>query len=522
MPRRAVAERSCSFRPERPLALVIGDSGRQVLAAVDQYAAAAGLIPGQPLADARVIAPSLLTAAHDPVRDARALRRLARWCALYYSPWAAPCSTAQGRGEGAGGGGGLLLDVTGCAHLFRPSGGAVDAAADEAALAADLLRRLEGLGFSARAGVASSIGAAWAVARFATTAAQPCCLVPPGGLRRCLAPLPPAALRLSPADCELMARFGLSTVGELLALPPAVLTPRFGPGAARRLAQALGTAAEPVSPLEPVTPHRAAQRFVEPLATGEALARALEALLAVLCRQLERDGLGARRLELTCARVDGSLLRLVRGTSRPGRAPGPLFRLFEEEIGDLDPGFGVEVVALSAPRSEPLAAEQLTLPAAGMAKSGGGGEHKIPGGLVDRLAARLGAAHVYRLRPRCSHIPERAQTRGSLMEETPGSRAEEGWQGLAPRPLRLLPRPEPIEAMALLPDHPPARFRWRRLLHQVVRAEGPERLTAEWWLSDARLAEEPARDYFRIEDRDGRRYWVYRAAGRWYLQGIFG
>jgi protein ImuB len=330
-------------------------------------------------------------------------------------------------------------------------------------------------------------------------------------------------LRLSPADCELMARFGLSTVGELLALPPAVLTPRFGPGVARRLAQALGTAAEPVSPLEPVAPHRAAQRFAEPLATGEAIARALEALLAVLCRQLEHDGLGARRLELACARIDGSLLRLARGTSRPYRAPGPLFRLFEEAIGDLDPGFGIEAVALSAPRSEPLAAEQLTLPVAGMVeRADGDGEHDAPSGLIDRLAARLGTAHVYRLRPRRSHIPERAQTRGSMMEDVSGGRKEADWHGLAPRPLRLLPRPEPIEAMALLPDQPPVRFRWRRLLHQVVRAEGPERLTAEWWLADARLAEDPARDYFRIEDRDGRRYWVYRAAGRWYLQGIFG
>lgn len=523
-PRQRPAQRSCDSRPERPLALVIGQGGRQVLVAVDGPAAVAGLAPGQALADARAIAPSLVTAAHEPVDDARVLRRLARWCALYYSPWAAPCSTAEGRGEAVGGGGGLLLDITGCAHLFHPPDtGDGEGRPGEAALAADLMQRLEGLGFTARVGIAPSVGAAWAVARFVTSAARPWCIVPPDGLRRSLAPLPPAALRLSPADCELMARFGLATVGALFALPSSVLTPRFGPDVTRRLAQALGEATEPVSPLEPVAPQRATQRFAEPLVTGEAIAHSLQALLAVLCRQLEQGGLGARRLMLTCARVDGSLLRLTRGTSRPSRAPKPLFRLFEEAIGELDPGFGVEVVALSALRCEPLAAEQLPLPVGDTARGAGSdGEDSIPSGLVDRLATRLGAAHVYRLRPRQSHIPERAQIRAMLMEERPRNREEKTWNGRAPRPLRLLPRPEPIEAMALLPDHPPVRFRWRRLLHQVVRAEGPERLTAEWWLTDKRLGEAPARDYFRIEDRDGRRYWVYRAEGRWYLQGIFG
>jgi protein ImuB len=503
--------------------LVTGQGGRQVLAAVDALAAEVGLAPVQALADARAIAPSLVTAAHEPADDARALRRLARWCALYYSPWAAPCATAEGRGEGTGGAGGLLLDITGCAHLFRSPDAASDEADDEAALAADLLRRLEGLGFTARIGIAPNLGAAWAVARFATSVARPRCIVMPGELRRCLTPLPPAALRLLPIDCELMARFGLATIGQLLALPRSVLTPRFGPAAARRLAQALGEAAEPVSPLEPVAPQRTTQRFAEPITTGEAIAHSLEALLAVLCRQLERDGLGARRLVLSCARVDGGLLRLARGTSRPSRAPGPLFRLFEEGIGELDPGFGIEVVALAAPRCEPLLAEQLALPVGDGARGAvDDNDSTIPSGLVDRLAARLGATQVYRLRPRQSHIPERAQSRAPLMEEGPGGRDAEAWDSRAPRPLRLLPRPEPIEAMALLPDHPPVRFRWRRLLHQVVRAEGPERLTAEWWHTNERLGEAPTRDYFRIEDRDGRRYWVYRAEGRWYLQGVFG
>jgi protein ImuB len=114
------------------------------------------------------------------------------------------------------------------------------------------------------------------------------------------------------------------------------------------------------------------------------------------------------------------------------------------------------------------------------------------------------------------------------------ARAELGWEAwrrfrieadLSPRPLRLLSRPEPIEdVFALVPDGPPVRFRWRRALHEVVASEGPERIEGAWWSEDGG----PTRDYFRVEDKAGLRFWLFRAglyrdkaAPRWFLHGMY-
>ncbi|HSR71354.1 MAG TPA: DNA polymerase Y family protein, partial [Kiloniellales bacterium] len=232
-----------------PLVLVDSVGGRLELAAVDGAAAAEGLVPGLPLADARALVPGLRSAAHDPAGDARALVRLAEWCGRY-TPWCAPDAS----GCEAGGGAGLLLDVTGCAHLFGP-----DETAGEAALLTDLAARLGRLGLSARGALAATPGAAWALARFGRAA-----VLPAGAdLRAALAPLPPAALRLPPATCALSERLGLREIGALFDLPPASLAPRFGPLVARRLAQALGAEAEPIAPLRPVAPHRVRHVFAE-------------------------------------------------------------------------------------------------------------------------------------------------------------------------------------------------------------------------------------------------------------------
>lgn len=513
------ARRSRRDARDRPLALVARERGRLVLAAVNAAAAGEGLAPGLPLADARALLPSLITAPHDPAGDGAALARLADWCGRY-TPWSAPCSTSEGSGFGPGGAGGLLLDVSGCCHLFarrQADGGSGEEADDgEATLLEDLVTRLRRLGFSARAGLADTPGAAWALARFAGGRGRPWAVAPPGGSRAALEPLPPAALRLPEAAVELMARFGLYRVAALLALPPAVLTPRFGPQAARRIAQALGEAAEPISPRRPVPAQLVRRPFAEPIAEPESLACALEGLVAELCRSLEAGLLGARRLELTCYRVDGTLERLALGTSRPSRDSQHLRRLFAGQLERIDPGFGIEVMTLAAPLTEPLSALQLVLADSPAAARGVIAE--VPA-LIDRLGARLGPERIRRPVPRDSRIPERAVA----YPEAPSAAGPRfsGQRRCGLRPLRLLPRAEPIEAIALLPDHPPARFRWRRLLHHVVRAEGPERLAPEWWLPVPALAEQAPRDYFRVEDRDGHRYWLYRADGRWYLQGLF-
>ena len=480
------------------------EAGRLALAAVDGAAAAAGLVPGQPLADARAQLPGLETAEWQPAEEARALARLAEWCGRY-TPWCALDQADGGAGGGPGGGAGLLLDVTGCAHLF---GG-------EEALLADLVTRLGRQGFTARAALAGTPGAAWAVARFAALDRRPWRVVPPDGLRAALAPLPPAALRLPPAAGELLARLGLRRIGDLTGLPPALLEPRFGPELAGRLRQALGRAPEVLSPLTPVPPCLARQIFAEPILTTEAIARSLQLLTGELGGLLEAAQLGARRLELYLYRVDGTLRRLTLGTSRPSRDPAHLARLFGSQLERIDPGFGIEVMTLAAAATEPLTALQLVL---GPMGGGGVGPGETDGelaGLVDRLEARLGPGSVFRQVPVASHLPERAVRRAPPLGAAPAA----PWRRDQPRPLRLLAHPEAIEAVALLPDQPPACFHWRRVLHRVVRAEGPERIAPEWWRDHSAAA--AARDYFRVEDEDGRRYWLYRAAGRWFLHGLF-
>jgi len=514
------------------LVLVDRERGRLRLAAVDAAAERGGLAPGLPLADARARVPELETAAHDPVGDARALAGLAAWCDRY-TPWVA----VDGSGVAGcdwGGAAGLLLDVTGSCHFF----GALEPEAENALLA-DLVTRLARRGLSARAALAETPGAAWALARFADLPpARPWMVVPPGGVRAALAPLPPAALRLTLEAAELLERLGLRRLEALFELPPAALNPRVGPGVARRLAQALGTEPEPISPRRPAPAHFVRRVFAEPIVAPDDIARALERLLGALCRDLEAVGCGARRLELTGHRVDGGACRLRLGTSRPNRDPAHLARLFAPRLERFDPGFGIEVMTLAATATQELSALQLALATADGEVAGEVAGEAAPresrgnadpelAELIDRLNNRLGPDRVARPAPRASHVPERAVAPAPALRETSAAwgALEQGTVFGAttlPRPLRLLPRPEPVEAVALLPDHPPARFRWRRLGHEVTRAEGPERIEPEWWHPRSGLAEEPARDYFRVEVTDGRRYWLYRADGRWFLHGIFG
>lgn len=482
-----------------------------MLAAVNGLAERRGLAPGLPLAEARALVPGLVTVPHEPAVDARALAALAGWCARY-TPWTAPDSEHDEGGPFSGGAG-VLLDVTGCAHLF---GG-------EAALLADLQARLTGFGYAARAALADTLGCAWAMARHGTSEDHPCVVVTPGQQRAALAPLPPQALRLLPKTVELMDRLGLRRVGDLYPLSAAAMTPRFGALAVRRLAQALGQEAEALSPQAPPAAWLSRRLFAEPVSDPEDIGRAVTLLLECLCRELARAGRGARQLELTAYRSDGSLQRLALGTSRPSRDAKHLRRLFTEKLPRLDPGFGIEVMTLGATLTAALATQQMEL----RREDGtvGEGAKDIPE-LVDRIDSRLGSGAVRAPRLRESHVPERAFALAPAGSDgKDDARANDDWQRTPHpklRPLRLLAHPEPVEALSLLPDYPPAQFRWRRVLHQVVRAEGPERLLGEWWQDDEQESDAPPRDYFRVEDADGRRYWLYRAAGNWYLHGLFG
>lgn len=464
------------------------------MVAVDAAAARAGLAPGLTLADARAREPALIACEADPEGAAAALQRLAEWCG-HYTPWTA----AEGEDN-------IWLDITGCVPLF----------ASEAALAEDLLARLRHRRIACRAAIADTPGAAWALARYGAMPETGALIVPPGGARAALAELPVAALRLAPEIAQDLRRLGLRRIGSLYGLPRAPLAPRFGEFVARRLDQALGLAAEPISPRQPPEPRLERRSFAEPILAPEDLQRGTRLLLERLCKRLDREGLGARRLELRCYRVDCRVERAAIGTSRPSRDPAHLMRLFAGRIETIAPDLGIEIMALAALETEPLAAEQLDFDRAAA--------RDPAASLIDRLANRLGSAEVQRLVPVASHVPERAQRRVSALTPPPAFGA---WPAGRKRPIRLLEHPDPIEVVAPVPDDPPLSFRWHRVVHRVRHAEGPERIAPEWWRRPDTGPDE-TRDYYRVEDEAGRRFWLYRCGlynaptpPRWFLHGFF-
>jgi len=472
-----------------------------VLTAVDDVAARLGLAAGLALTQARAMHPALDVVPEDANADAQLLDHIADWC-LRYTPLVA-CDAPDG----------LLLDITGCAHLY---GG-------EKALAADLSARLTRAGLACSIAVAGSIGAGFAAARYGAAGHHA-----NGEERKLLAPLPLAALRLDAATVASLARVGLKQVGDIIDLPRAPLTARFGGQVVRQLDRALALEDEPLTPRLPVAPYVAEQRFPEPIAREEDVLVVAERLAQQLKLALERRGDGARRIELTLFRTDGAVRRIAAGTSRPLRDPAEIRALFVERLAALadalDPGFGFDMARLSVLIAEPCAPEQIGI--------GGGDEAKEMNRLVDRLSARLGGQRVRRLIAQDSHLPEIAAA--AVPAQATGT---DGWATfrayrteieMAPRPLRLFARPEPIETVAEVPDGPPLRFRWRRALHEVVFADGPERIEGAWWSEHGG----PARDYFRVEDKSGLRFWLFRAglyrdlapgglAPAWFVHGMF-
>jgi protein ImuB len=601
------------------------------IAAMNDAAARLGLTVGLALADARARHPALEVAPSDPAADQGLLEAIADWCDRY-TPLVGIDAPA-----------GVMLDVTGCTHLF---GG-------EAALARDIVTRLAAQGLRARVGIADTPGCAWAVARYGAQVIQsradlasvpdltsplegevgsprrPACaacaswgcdpgggyeaadptplprvpatqarrdnpipppqggreqgrlsfekhraeggergfrvrapapaprknedrhvvIVPPGAMREALAPLPLAALRLDPETVAALADVGLNRIADVLDLPRATLAARFDASFLRRLDQALGREDEPITPKRPAPSYMAEQHFAEPIARERDVHGTIARLSIRLGYAMEARGEGARLIELALFRTDGKVHRLAVGAGAPVHEANRISRLFADRLAGLgeacDPGFGYDLVRLSAPVTERHVPAQTSL-AADRSAADHTGEL---GHLVDRLGARFGLRRVTRLVPQDTHIPEfavaavpahaqlafaafrlrgAAEVRANAVPEHDAT--EPATQDtLAPaRPARLFARPERIEAIAEVPDGPPVRFRWRRVLHEVTAAEGPERIALEWWRDAAGSA--LTRDYFRIETRAGMRVWLYREglygretdAPRWFLHGLFG
>jgi protein ImuB len=487
---------------DKPLATARAIGGRPLVVALDRNATLLGLSPGESVADVRARVPELHVATSDAVGDARALETLADWAQRYAPIVALDRQSATVAGS-IGGDAGLWLDATGCAHLF---GG-------EEAMGLDLRHRVERLGFSARVAIAGTPGAAWALARYAE-AAEGVIVAEPDADRERIADLTVAALRLPAVVTSALMRLGLKRIGDLVVAPRAPLVARFGEVLARRLDQAMGMIEEPLAPLRQPPAFRTRLVFPDGIGNPDDLSLAARRLCERLSGQLDQAQQGVRRLELAAYRLDGEVGRLVVGFARPVRDPDRMFRLLRDRIAQIDPGPGVEVAILSALVTEPTIAVQTPL----LAETREAGDEVA--GLVDRLVGRLGETNVHGLAPVDSHLPERAQRRRAPLKTA----KKDVWRTAHRRPARLLDRPEPLQdTLALLPDHPPARFRWRGRTHRVVRADPAERIADEWWRE-----QKPTRDYFRVEDEDGRRFWLRRdgltedgETPSWSLHGLF-
>ena len=484
----------CHLHPaDKPLVTIEKSAQRIIIAAACPAALTLGIAPGLALTQARALVPELDVRDAEPAADAALLNRLALFAARRWTPRAAVC-----------GGDGLWLDLTGVAHLF---GG-------ERAMARRILRFCARLGLTAHIAITDTAGAAYALARYGGERLL-CC--PPGGQGETIASLPIAALRIDEETILAAHRLGIERIGELGAMPRGPLARRFGAELLLRLDQALGHTGEAIEPIVPEEPPSAMVRFVEPIATAEAIGEAMRHLMELLAGALEEQGLGARRLTLLCMRIDGEEQTVTVGTARATRDSRHLLSLLVPRIETIDPGFGIEAMRLVAGRCEPLAPQPID--------SGWSGEQAAPDlvPLIDRLTGRLGPRRLFKMSAVESDVPERS------LKRVPPLDPAVDWPPDWPRPARLLIRPEPVEqGVALLPDGPPRRFTWRGKTHVVRRADGPERIYGEWWKH--RGEAEAVRDYFQVEDESGARFWLFRRGDgadartgdlRWYLQGVF-
>jgi len=579
---RSAAPDDGRVKADRALVVVAPIKSALRLTAMNDVAARLGLTVGMALADARAMHPRLDAVDADPLADRHFIESIADWCDRY-----TPLVGLQPPD-------GLILDISGCAHLF---GG-------EAALTCDLVRRMRDHGFTVRAAVADTVGCAWGVARYGTAlppavveetplpnpppqggreqaeiVARPhvtatlgddsadkrchrrhlppcgggrralarreggvgrelssnddCFIVPSGGAGAALAPLPVAALRLEPDVVTLLGQVGLKRIADLLAVPRASLAARFGTELILRLDQALGVDEESITARRPPPCYVVEQRFADPIALERDVLGTIQRLGDRLKATLEQHGEGVRLVEAVLFRADGKVLRLSAATSRAIRDAALVRRLFAERLAAIgeahDPGFGFDLIRLAVIVAEPLDPVQT-----GFDESDHG---QALSELIDRLGARLGFRCVLRIKPHDTHIPEFAAIEVEARRQWTDNRGRMTDDPLSSvvcppssvlRPIKLFARPEPIEAVAEVPDGPPVRFRWRHVLHEVVVAEGPERLAMEWWRDETGQA--LTRDYFRLECRDGLRAWLYReglfgretAQPRWFLHGLFG
>lgn len=473
---------------ESAFVLCRSTQGRMIISATNRTAERQDITCGMSLADARAIAPFIIHENDIPELRVKLLTRLAEWC-IRFTPFVAMDPPD-----------GLILDASGCSHLW---GG------DEAYLQ-NIRQRLKERGYTIRAGMADTIGAAWAMAHYG----KENCIIESGQQAVALMPLPPGSLRLEQSVDERLQKLGLRQVFRFMHMPASSLRRRFGPGLIQRLNQALGTEEELIEPVVPVSLYQERLPCLEPISTATGIHIALQQLLHNLCTRLQKEQKGLRLASFKGYRIDGKVQELKIGTNRPTASVKHLFKLFEDKLQNIEPGLGIEVFILEAIQVEDHIAVQEKI-----WENNRGLDSAELAELLDRLTGQLGEYPIRRYLPAEHYWPERSIRKAISLDEKPGF----PWKTDRPRPIHLLSHPHLIEVTAPVPDYPPMNFRYNGTLHTVKKADGPERIEQEWWIEDGQH-----RDYYIVEDEKGKRYWLFRSGHysaernhRWYLHGFF-
>lgn len=484
------ADRLAIFKPELkdiPFVLAAPERGRMVVQAVSKAAVLKGIAQQMAVADARAICPELQVFDHKADQAEKLLNKLAEW-ALRYTP-AVSVDLPDG----------LLLDVSGCAHLW---GG-------ERPYLRDIYTKLTHYGYHIRLAIADTVGAAWAVSRYGRISA----VVPTAQQAAAIGSLPPAALRLPLPMVEKLQKLGLYRIESFMNMQRSALRRRFASILLTRLDQALGKEIETLTLLKPVEPYQQRLPCAEPLTTRRGIEIALEKLLDTMCKRLAAEEKGVRQCVFSCYCVNGNIQQIQIGTTAPSRDPLHLFRLFELKMQSLAPGLGFELFLLEVPRVQDFTTRQEAFWHTKESSS-----QIAVATLLDRIAQRIGAEGIKRFLPQEHYLPERSVKATESLQEEPDA----AWYDKAPRPLHLLPSPEPIEVMVAMPDYPPNLFRYRGVVHRICKADGPERIEQEWWIQPGAY-----RDYYCVEDEAGRRYWLFRLGDykketpEWFIHGFF-
>lgn len=470
-----------------PFILYASERGRMIVKTASPAAHNKGIFPDMVVADCRAIFPEITVLEYPTGKAEELLQNIALWC-IRFTPLAAVDFPD-----------GVVLDCSGCTHLLN---------GDEAYVI-HILRRLEARGYHARAVMTDTIAASWALSRFGNREI----VIPPGEQVAAIQDLPPAALRVGGTIIERLHKLGLNTIGHFANMQRPALQKRFGVTLLQRLDQVSGLEPELMQPVQLPKQYEERLHCLEPISTVKGIEIAIERLLAQLCQLLESEGKGLRNASLRCHRLDGDIQQVTIGTNLPTRNAPHLMKLFELRISQLQPDLGFELFELQALTVEPIEFDQISI-----------WDEKDPhdiaevAELLDKIISKQGPKAVRRYFPAQHYWPERSFQKTESIETI----RDTEWRTDLPRPIHVLNRPHVIEVSVPIPDYPPMLFFYQGKRHQVMKADGPERIEQEWWLQKGEF-----RDYYCIEDEQGQRYWVFRSGHfdgsrpRWYIHGFF-